>query len=710
MYHAKLRTVAFWAPFSLMTIAAYISWPPALPVAFAEQLISLGQEQEKAQTQTTDIRTNAKTSSTTKESKLSIRKPHKLIRKPQQSTAALVQIPSSTSEYSPGPTGSTPSTTTSDSTTLQTKDTTTTTSTTTTKSSSTSLAVAPTTAPSTTTTSIPFAAATFSPTTQTSPIATPLAGIAAAGSSTSGSGSTGGRGMQRLVEAMPGLTQLITPTTSSVAPTAPATPKIGQNPASLAFSAVQNAGNPASQSVTISNSGTGTLNWTATSTVSWLTLNGASSTSGTNSGSFAAGVNISGLSAGTYNGSIAISAVGATNTPQSIPVTVTITAAPTPTIGLSATTFSFTGVQGASNPSAQTLTITNMGSGTLSWTASESATWLTPSIVSGTGTGSLTLNVSTAGMTAGTYSTPLIIAASGATNTPQTVVVNLTITTSQIPTISLSPMSLAFSATQGGGNPTAQTVTINNSGTGTLSWSVSTTAPWLSLSPPSGTAPSSFTATANISGLAAGSYSSTITVTGSGATNTPQSILVALTITAAPTVTLNVSPTSLAFTATQGAANPANQSFTISSNTSWTVSQSGSWLAVSPTSGSNNGTVTVSVNTATATVGTNSGTITVTGGGITRTINVTLTLNSSGSSSAFLSWAASTGPDVASYRVYQSTTSGIYGAAIATIPAGTLTYTAAGLAVGNTYYFRITAVDSANNESDPSNEVSKSIF
>jgi hypothetical protein len=32
------------------------------------------------------------------------------------------------------------------------------------------------------------------------------------------------------------------------------------------------------------------------------------------------------------------------------------------------------------------------------------------------------------------------------------------------------------------------------------------------------------------------------------------------------------------------------------------------------------------------------------------------------------------------------------------------------LTVGTTYYFRITAVDSGNNESLPSNEVGKSVF
>ncbi len=485
---------------------------------------------------------------------------------------------------------------------------------------------------------------------------------------------------------------------------------IGRNPALLAFSAVQNGANPASQAVTINNSGTGTLSWIATSNVPWLSVNGATTASGTNSGSFAAGVNISGLSVGTHTGSIAISAAGATNTPQAIPVSVTITSAPTPTIGLSATSLSFSGIQGGSNPPAQSLTISNTGSGTLNWTAAEGAAWLTLGMTSGTGAGVVTLTVNTAGMAAGTYSTPITITATGATNTPRTVTVTLTLTAPQIPTISMSPASLAFSATQGGSNPAGQVVTVNNSGTGTLSWSAGATASWLSLSPLSGTAPGSFTAGVNVSGLAAGTYSSNITITGSGATNTPQSIPVTLTITAAPTVTLNVNPTSLTFTATQGAANPANQSISLTSNTAWTVSENTDWLTVTPSSASNNGTLTVSVNTATATVGTNTGTITITGGGLTRTVNVTLTLNSVATSSAILNWTPNTESDLASYRIYQSTTPGVYGAAIATVPAGTASFTATGLAVGNTYYFRITAVDLGNNESDPSNEVSKSIF
>ena len=56
----------------------------------------------------------------------------------------------------------------------------------------------------------------------------------------------------------------------------------------------------------------------------------------------------------------------------------------TPTIGVSPTSLSFTATVGGSNPANQTLSITNTGSGTLNWTASDNATWLTLAPTSGT--------------------------------------------------------------------------------------------------------------------------------------------------------------------------------------------------------------------------------------------------------------------------------------------------------------------------------------
>ncbi len=73
---------------------------------------------------------------------------------------------------------------------------------------------------------------------------------------------------------------------------------------------------------------------------------------------------------------------------------------------------------------------------------------------------------------------------------------------------------------------------------------------------------------------------------------------------------------------------------------------------------------------------------------------------------AVLSWDPNTEPDLAGYKVYSGTASGIYGTPIDT---GNLTtQTVTGLSSG-TYFFAVTAYDTSGNESGFSNEVSKTI-
>jgi uncharacterized protein (TIGR03437 family) len=103
-------------------------------------------------------------------------------------------------------------------------------------------------------------------------------------------------------------------------------------PASLQFGYTAGGTVPAAQPIQISNSGTGTstLSWTATASDSWLSL---SATSGTAPSTTSVSVSPAGLSAGTYNGAIQISAASASNSPLSIAVTLTVApAAPAVTI------------------------------------------------------------------------------------------------------------------------------------------------------------------------------------------------------------------------------------------------------------------------------------------------------------------------------------------------------------------------------------------
>ena len=298
----------------------------------------------------------------------------------------------------------------------------------------------------------------------------------------------------------------------------------------------------------------------------------------------------------------------------------------TPVIGVNPISLSFATIQGGPNPAPQTVSISNTGSGTLSWSISDNANWLTLSPTSGTGNGAVTVNVSASGLAEGRYSASIVISATGASNV--TVPVTFTISSAP-PVIGVSPTSLTFAAAEGGSNPPNQTLSISNTGGGTLSWSGSDNAAWLTLSPTTGTGNGAVTVNVNAGGLAEGRYNASIIISATGASNV--TVPVTFTISSAPPV-IGVSPTSLTFTATQGAGSPPNQTLSISntggSTLSWSGSDNASWLSLSPTSGTGNGVVTVSVNTGTLAAGTYNGAITLTATGAPSvTVPVTVTVN-----------------------------------------------------------------------------------
>ena len=95
------------------------------------------------------------------------------------------------------------------------------------------------------------------------------------------------------------------------------------------------------------------------------------------------------------------------------------------------------------------------------------------------------------------------------------------------PHILLQPLSLAFSAAQGGSLPNSQTFALSNTGGGTLNWAVSDNASWLDVSPVAGNSNSqTVTVSVNTTNLTNATYNATITVSSSNADNSPQTISV----------------------------------------------------------------------------------------------------------------------------------------------------------------------------------------
>jgi acetyl esterase/lipase len=126
----------------------------------------------------------------------------------------------------------------------------------------------------------------------------------------------------------------------------------------------------------------------------------------------------------------------ATTTTTTVPTTTTTTTAPaSPTIGLNTTTMTFTGPAFGTVSQSRSVTITNTGSGTLNWTASESLAEMACSPTSGSrgaGTSQVmtcTMNANVSTVPPGTYGpSSITITASGASNSPRTIQVWVTLT------------------------------------------------------------------------------------------------------------------------------------------------------------------------------------------------------------------------------------------------------------------------------------------
>ena len=285
-----------------------------------------------------------------------------------------------------------------------------------------------------------------------------------------------------------------------------------------------------------------------------------------------------------------------------------------PTISLSPTQLQFSYTVGGVSPAAQSVTVANSGGGTLAWSATTGATWLSVAVASGTAPSTLSVLVSPTGLGAGTYTGSVQISAAGASNSPVSLTVTLTVAPAAA-VLAVSPKALTFNYTVGGTIPAAESIQLTNSGGGTLNWSATTSATWLSVAAASGTAPSTLSVAVSPTGLGVETYTGSIQISAAGASNSPVSVTVTLTVAPASPI-LAVSPKALAFNYTVGHAPLAARGISITNTgggtLSWTASASAAWVGLSSASGKAPAMLSVSVNPATLAPGFYSATVLIT--------------------------------------------------------------------------------------------------
>jgi len=101
-------------------------------------------------------------------------------------------------------------------------------------------------------------------------------------------------------------------------------PVIGFDPSSLSFAAEEGESTPASQTLEIRNAGIGAMPWKVSSDAAWLSLSPTIGTSSSEIDKVTVTVDISGMSTGDYSATITITAEKAPNTPQTVPVDLSI--------------------------------------------------------------------------------------------------------------------------------------------------------------------------------------------------------------------------------------------------------------------------------------------------------------------------------------------------------------------------------------------------
>jgi uncharacterized protein (TIGR03437 family) len=295
---------------------------------------------------------------------------------------------------------------------------------------------------------------------------------------------------------------------------------------------------PASGQATVSNTGGGTLQFSAQATGNqgtWLTVSGSGSGSATPStpASLSFTADPTGLTPGIYTGQITVQDANST-AHAVIDVTMAVAQA-TQSITLSQSGLTFSAIAGEQTPPAQPFTVSSQGTGSLSWTAqpqtvstpeSDTPNWLSitsaaGSSIAGQAGSPVEVSVNPAGLPSGQYYGSVNIAAPNAVNSPQSVTVLLNVTAAGQTTANaeVSTGGIILSGPAGSPMPQQQQVSLFNPSVTTMNYSTtvftSNGTGWLSASPASGPllpGSASITVAADLSALPPGVQTGTLSI------------------------------------------------------------------------------------------------------------------------------------------------------------------------------------------------------
>ena len=386
------------------------------------------------------------------------------------------------------------------------------------------------------------------------------------------------------------------------------------SPGSFAFSFTAGGTIPPADVLMLSSTLTpNTFTAQASSTGNWLLVNGVTSVV---AGALPANLNITvnptGLAAGNYQGSIAVTS--GDGSVQNVTVTLVVN-------GLSQianpTSLVFVAQAGGASPATQFVLVNQAPNVTYTAAVLSGAAWLSVSPSSGSLPAQLTATVNSTALAAGTYSGTIQVSLNSSHS--QTIEVSLTVSAN--PVLTTSSGTLLFDYFSGNGAPPPVTLNVTVSSGSQQAYTLAGgLPPWLQASVVSNefTTPSSIDVAVVPESLSNGLYLADIILTPTAQGGVQVVVPVLLTVSGATPLITNV--TSLTFSSLAGGS-PQSQVIQASASVSTSfiaaanTTSGGSWLSVSPASGTAGlmGTpLTVTANAASLAVGTYQGTITLT--------------------------------------------------------------------------------------------------
>ena len=329
-------------------------------------------------------------------------------------------------------------------------------------------------------------------------------------------------------------------------------PKLTAAPATLDFGS-----SDTSLKFNITNSGSGTLDWTITDDKNWITVSPTNGYTTTGVDEITVTVDRSSLAPETYSSTIFVNSNGGD---QIININLEVAnLLVTPTI------LSF-----GSSYTSLTFSIKNNGTGILEWTVGDNQSWITVNPMSGnttTETDQITVSVERSGLTPETYSGTVTVTSNGGN---ETIEVKM-----DVANLSVTPVTLNF-----GSSNKILTFSIENKGTGTLGWTIEDNQSWMAVNPSIGestTEEDVITVTVDRTGLYPGFYSGGISINWSGAPIIiPVSMAVAKLEVTKYVLDFGTTKISLPF----GIYNFGGDSLT------WEINDNQPWISVNPINGS----------------------------------------------------------------------------------------------------------------------------